>query len=142
MNKHYRVVVGAILCALGWSAPTWVSAQAYDSRMGRVKQGGKVDFAPQGPGVLFDALDPAVRKWYVPQELYKEYQWRQWEYSNYARSPYQRYVDTALEGDYFYDFFGNLVTRGWLIYDCSKIAPSNLAAASSRPTGSTNGSTE
>ena len=129
MNKRYLIVVGAVLCALGWSAPTPVGAQAYGSRMGRVKQGGKVDFSPQGPGVLFDALDPAVRKWYVPQELYKEYQWRQWEYSNYARDPYQRYVDTALEGDYFYDFFGNLVTRGWLIYDWQQDRPQQFGSS-------------
>ena len=129
MNKRYLIVVGAVLCALGWSAPTPVDAQAYGSRMGRVKQGGKVDFSPQGPGILFDALDPAVRKWYVPQELYKEYQWRQWEYSNYAREPYQRYVDTALEGDYFYDFFGNLVTRGWLIYDWQQDRPQQFGSS-------------
>ncbi|MDE2812689.1 MAG: hypothetical protein OXM01_06685, partial [Gemmatimonadota bacterium] len=129
MNKRYLIVVGAVLCALSWSAPTPVGAQAYDSRMGRVKQGGKVDFSPQGPGVLFDALDPAVRKWYVPQELYKEYRWRQWEYSNYAREPYQRYVDTALEGDFFYDFFGNLVTRGWLIYDWQQDRPQQFGSS-------------
>ncbi|MCE2450474.1 MAG: hypothetical protein J4F35_19580 [Candidatus Latescibacteria bacterium] len=129
MHKCYLIVVGAVLCVLSWSAPTLVGAQAYDSRMGRVKQGGKVDFSPQGPGVLFDALDPAVRKWYVPQELYQEYQWRQWEYSNYAREPYQRYVDTALEGDFFYDFFGNLVTRGWLIYDWQQDRPRQFGSS-------------
>ena len=129
MNKRYLIVVGAVLCVLSWSAPTPVGAQAYDSRMGRVKQGGKVDFSPQGPGVLFDALDPAVRKWYIPQELYQEYRWRQWEYSNYAREPYQRYVDTALEGDFFYDFFGNLVTRGWLIYDWQQDRPQQFGSS-------------
>ena len=91
-------------------------AQQYGSRLG-VQRGGEVSFAPQGVGVLFDALDPSVKKWYVTQELYNEYNWRQWEYSNYARDPYQRYVDTALQGDYFYDFFGDLVTRGWLIFN-------------------------
>ena len=129
MSKCYLIAVGAVLYSLGWSAPTSVGAQAYGSRMGRVKQGGEVHFSPQGPGVLFDALDPAVRKWYVPQELYNEYQWRQWEYSNYARDPYQRYVDTALEGDYFYDFFGNLVTRGWLIYDWQQDRPQQFGSS-------------
>ena len=90
--------------------------QDYGSRLG-VQRGGEVDFSPRGPGVLFDALDPALRKWYVPQELYNDYRWRQWEYSNYARRAYQRYVSTTREGDYFYDFFGNYVTRGWLIYN-------------------------
>mgnify|MGYP004181404881 CR=1 FL=1 len=80
-------------------------------------------FEPQGSGVLFDALDPAIKKWYVPQELFNEYRWRQWEYSNYARRHYQRYVDTALEGTYFYDFFGNFVDRGWLIFNASQSQP-------------------
>ena len=92
-------------------------AQDYGARLGTVKRGGRVSFEPTGPGVLFDALDPALRKWYVPQELYAEYQWKQWQYSNYARQNYQRYVSTSLEGDYWYDAYGNLLTRGWLVYD-------------------------
>ncbi|MBM3278049.1 MAG: hypothetical protein FJY95_08200 [Candidatus Handelsmanbacteria bacterium] len=79
----------------------------------------------QGPGVLFNALDPAVRRWYVPQELYREYQWRQWEYTNYARNLFQRYVDINLQGDYFYDLYGRFVTRGWLIYDHTQTQPQN-----------------
>ena len=78
---------------------------------------------PTGPGVLCDALDPALRKWYVSQELFAEYQWKQWEYSNYARQNYQRYVSTSLAGDFFYDLYGNYVTRGWLIYDWQQINP-------------------
>ena len=94
-----------------------LAAQDYGSRLGTVKRGGKVSFEPRGSGVLFDALDPAVRKWYIPQELYSEYQWKQWEYSNYARAFYQRYVSTSLEGSYVYDVYGNYLTRGWLIFD-------------------------
>jgi hypothetical protein len=99
-------------------------AQQYGSRIG-VERGGEVDFAPQGPGVLFDALDPAVKKWYVPQELYHEYGWQQWQYSNYARpeDQYQRYVGTVLEGDYFYDLYGSFITRGWLLYDWRQAQP-------------------
>ena len=82
-----------------------------------------MSFEPKGPGVVFGALDPTVKRWYVPQELYNEYRWRQWEYSNYARTHYQRYVNTALEGDYFYDFFGDYVNRGWLIYDWRQDQP-------------------
>ncbi|MDP6018733.1 MAG: hypothetical protein QGI32_21750, partial [Candidatus Latescibacteria bacterium] len=91
--------------------------QDYGSRLGQIQRGGEVSFEPTGPGVLFDALDPAVRKWYVPQELYAEYRWKQQEYSNYARHNYQRYVRTSLEGDYFYDLYGNFISKGWLIYD-------------------------
>ncbi len=94
-----------------------VEAQNYGSRLGTVKRGGKVAFDPTGPGVLFDALDPTVRKWFIPQELYSEYGWKQWEYSNYARETYQRYVSTSIEGFYFYDLFGNFLNRGWLIFD-------------------------
>jgi hypothetical protein len=94
-----------------------LAAQDYGARLGQVKRGGRVSFEPTGPGVLFDALDPVVRKWYVPQELYHEYRWQQGEYANYARQNYQRYVSTALEGNYFYDVYGNFLTRGWLVFD-------------------------
>ena len=98
-------------------AASALGAQDYGARLGNVKRGGKVSWEPTGPGVLFDALDPSVRKWYVPQELYNEFNWRQWEYSNYARENYQRYVSTTLEGNYIYDVYGNLLTRGWLVFD-------------------------
>jgi len=114
-----RLIQIFLLCLLCVAA----RAQDYGSRLGNIQRGGKVSFEPTGPGVLFDALDPAVHKWYVPQELYAEYQWKQWEYSNYARQSYQRYVSTSLEGNYFYDLYGNFVTRGWLIYDWQQINP-------------------
>ena len=112
-SSHLSKIV--FVFALWLSGPEHMAlAQDYGSRLG-VRRGGEVSFEPQGSGVLFDALDPAMKRWYIPQELYSEYNWRQWEYSNYARYHYQRYVDTALEGDYFYDLFGNFVTKGWLI---------------------------
>ena len=94
-----------------------LGAQDFGARLGEVKRGGRVSYEPTGPGVLFDALDPVVRKWYVPQELYNDYRWQQGAYSNYARENYQRYVSTSLEGNYFYDVYGNFLTRGWLIFD-------------------------
>ena len=104
-----------LLLALILSFP--LQAQEHGVRLGSIQRGGRVSFEPTGPGVLFDALDPSVRKWYVPQELYAEFRWKQWEYNNYARNPYQRYVNTSIEGEYFYDLYGNYLTRGWLIYD-------------------------
>jgi hypothetical protein len=101
----------------------------YGTRLGVARGGGEVSHAPYGPGVLFDALDPAVKKWYVPQELYKEYRWRQWEYSNYAREHYQRYVDVRLEGDYYYDLFGNAITRGWLVFSNSQTQPQQFGSS-------------
>ncbi len=108
---HLCVIVSMLLPVV------LADAQTYGSRLGTVKRGGKVSFDPTGPGVLFDALDPTVRKWFIPQELYSEYGWKQWEYSNYARETYQRYVSTSIEGSYFYDLFGNFLNRGWLIFD-------------------------
>ena len=103
-------------------------AQDYGVRLGTVVRGGEVSYEPTGPGVLIDALDPAVRKWYVPQELYNEYRWQQWEYTNYARSRYERYVDTSLQGDYFYDIYGNYIVRGWLIYDYRQDRPQQFGS--------------
>ena len=114
-----RLIQIFLLCLLCATA----RAQDYGSRLGNIQRGGKVSFEPTGPGMLFDALDPAMHKWYVPQELYSEYRWKQWEYSNYARQNYQRYVSTSLEGNFFYDLYGNFVTRGWLIYDWQQINP-------------------
>lgn len=92
-------------------------------RIAGMRRGGELTFEPMGPGVLFGALDPAIKKWYVPQELFREYHWKQWEYTNYARNHYERYVTINLEGDYFYDLYGRYVTRGWLIYDWSQTQP-------------------
>ena len=94
-----------------------------DQRLQGTRVAGELTFQPTGPGVLFGALDPAVRKWYVPQELHYQYRWRSWEYTNYARNLYQRYVGTNREGDTFYDLYGNYVTRGWLLYDWSQTQP-------------------
>ena len=104
-----------------------IRAQTTGTRVA-ARRGGEVSFEPKGPGVLFGALDPAVRRWYVPQELFYEFQWKQWEYTNYAKTIYQRYVDVALEGDYFYDTFGNFTTRGWLIYDWRQEQPTNYGS--------------
>ena len=94
----------------------------YGGRLGNA-QAGVRGFEPRGPMVLMEAVDPAMRKWYVPQELYSQTGFWQWETTSYAREPYERYVDTALEGDFFYDLYGNLLTRGWLLYNTSQTTP-------------------
>ena len=96
--------------------------QDYGNRLG-YNRGGQVAFRPQGPWVDTGALDLAVKKRYLPQELYQEYRWKTWEYTNYARRPYLRYVDLFTRGDYFYDFYGNFLTKGWLIYDWTEERP-------------------
>jgi hypothetical protein len=119
-SKLSAAFIAVLLALLACQHPA--VATDYGNRLG-VKRGGQISYAPQGPGVLFDALDPAIRKWYVPQELFNEYKWRQWEYSNYARQKYQRYVNITNEGDYYYDLFGNFISRGWLVYNNSQTQP-------------------
>ena len=71
------------LLILSFSSQTGAQG-AYGNRLGS-QRGGAVSFEPRGSGVLFGALDPAIKKWYIPQELFNDYGWRQWEYSNYAK---------------------------------------------------------
>ena len=118
----------SILCWL-LSMSATVLAQDYGSRLGTVNAGGEITLEPRGSGVLFGTLDPAVKKWYVPQELYNEYRWKQWEYSNYARQHYERYVNITLEGDYFYDLYGNYIGQGWLIFNNSQTQPSQFGSS-------------
>ena len=124
-SKHWltHLLAGGLLLA----GLDGVWAQDYGTRLG-VQRGGQVSYEPQGPGVLFGALDPTVKRWYVPQELYNEYRWQTWQYTNYARDNYHRYVDTALEGDYLYDLYGNFVTQGWLIYDMRRQQPAEFGS--------------
>ena len=70
-------------------------------------------------------LVPSVRKWYLPQRLYKLYDWRQETYSNYARNNYERYNNVFLEGSPFYDVYGNYITQGWQIYDWTEDYPAS-----------------
>ena len=118
----------AVLAAVVLASGAVQGQEDYGSRLGS-QRGGSVSFEPRGPGVMFGALDPSIKKWYIPQELALEYGWRQWEYSNYAKDSYQRYVNTNREGDYFYDFYGNFIGRGWLIYDWSQNQPQQLGSS-------------
>ena len=109
-----RASLFALVLLVG-SGPA-VAQQDYGSRLG-TRKADVWSYQPQGTSVLTSTLDPAMRKWYVPAELYEEYRWRQWEYTNYAREPFQRYVGIDLEGDYYYDLYGKFISKGWLIYD-------------------------
>ena len=42
---------------------------------------------------------------------------------NYAREPYRRYLDRNLDGNYFYDAYGDFITRGYLVYDWRQTQP-------------------
>ena len=100
----------------------------YGPRLG-LRQGPRTPVVTLGPEVSMGAIDPALRRWYVPQELYDENRWRQWEYTNRARDPYQRYVETDLEGEYFYDLYGNYLTQGWLIYNTEQKRPQEAGSS-------------
>lgn len=84
---------------------------------------------PTGPQTRIEALDPALRKWYVPQELYWIYGWKGWEYTNYAKDLYKRYTNIILEGYRFYDIYGNYIARGWKIYDWEQNQPQSLGSS-------------
>ena len=118
------VATAALVCV----STSPLLSQEYGNRLG-TQRGGQVTFQPRGPGVLFGALDPTVKKWRVAQELHADYGWRQWESTNYARQQYQRYVTTTLQGDYFYDFYGNFIGHGWLIYDWRQDQPKQAGSS-------------
>ena len=127
VDNHLLLALFCIACIAVLASQLGAQRIDYGSRLGQTR-GGEVSYEPQGSGVLFDALDPAVRRWYVPQELHHFYKWKQWEYSNYARDQYQRYVSTIIEGDYFYDLYGSFISRGWLIYDWRQQQPEQFGS--------------
>jgi len=85
-----------------------------------------------GAEIAPSTLVPTVRKWYLPQRLYTLYDWRQDQYSNYARSPYERYNDVFLEGSPFYDVYGNYITQGWQVYDWTEDYPTQNGSSISK----------
>ena len=108
---------------LGLAVASGSAAQVeYGNRLGW-QQGGEARLLTLSPEVSLAALDPAMRRWYVPQELYEEHRWRQWQDTNRARLPYRRYVDVDLQGDYFYDLYGNYLTQGWLVFNTAQTRP-------------------
>ena len=133
---HWRRSCGAaLLVLLALAAPA--SGQRTGALMG-IDRSVRPTFEPRGAGVLFGPLDPAVKKWHIPYELALEYNWRSGQYTNYARDPYQRYVSTSREGNHFYDVFGNVTPRTWVVYDWRQSQPLELGsviAGGSVPSG-------
>ncbi|MEE2659685.1 MAG: hypothetical protein VX733_14350 [Candidatus Latescibacterota bacterium] len=113
------------------SVATVGANEDYGDRLG-VRTGDHWTYRAAGTTVQMDALDPSIHRWYMPEELFQEYGRRQWTTTNYAKERYLRYLDRQQEGFYFYDDFGELTTRGWLIYDWRQTQP--LAFESSRLT--------
>lgn len=105
----------------------------YGNRLGG-RLGEDMLFHSAGVPLYTESLDPAVHRWYLPPTLFSEYGRHQWEYTNFAADRYQRYVSPAQEGNYYYDVYGNLTTRGWLVYDWRQTQPlGSEASAEVRP---------
>lgn len=117
-------------CLLLLLAGAGTEIQADDDHLFGRRVGDQVIYPAQGVKVKMEALDPTLMRWYLPQELYQETGRQQSAYTNYAREPYRRYLDSNLEGNYFYDSYGNLVTRGWRIYDWRQTQPSSFETSS------------
>ncbi|RKY68143.1 MAG: hypothetical protein DRQ02_05145 [Candidatus Latescibacterota bacterium] len=89
---------------------------------------GVTPLTPIGPGTVIGALEPSLRKWYVPHELYLQYKWQPWQYSNYAKTRYERYTEVELEGMRYYDIYGNYITKGWKIVDWTQNQPAQFGS--------------
>ncbi|MSR83393.1 MAG: hypothetical protein EXS58_10795 [Candidatus Latescibacteria bacterium] len=116
-----RALSLALVLALWWG--TGAGAQPdYGNRLGRHVADRSL-YSAVGTAIQIRSLDPTVQRWYLPQELFQEYGRRQWRYTNYAKEYYRRYLEHSQEGSYLYDFYGDLVTRGWLIYNWRQTQP-------------------
>lgn len=98
-----------------WEVPVRADAQS----MGWGPSGASI-----GPHFEMEYERPEVHRWYTPRHLLEDYA-RPWYSSGggYARTPYSRYVDRALEGEAWYDTFGRPLGNGWLVYDWEENRP-------------------
>ena len=66
--RNTRVKLGWMFCLVlaALCLTIRADAQSQDRRFG-TQRGAQLTYEPRGPGILFDALDPALKKWYVPQ---------------------------------------------------------------------------
>ncbi len=129
-NGHVTAALAGAFCLLllGQS-PLRGQAADYGGRLGD-RVGGRLLYRTPGVSNYMDALDPAIQRWYLGPAHFSEYGRQQWSYTNWAKRRQQRYVNAGLEGDYYYDFFGDLVTRGWVVYSWQQVQP--VISSSSR----------
>ena len=125
MMRRSKVTVGLLTAVTALhhllaSAP--VGAVEYGNRLG-ARLGEDLFFRSAGVPIYTEALDPSLHRWYLPPTQFAQHGRQQWDYTNFAADRYQRYVSAAQEGDYFYDIYGNVATRGWLIYDWRQTQP-------------------
>ncbi len=76
------------------------------------------------PRFQLEYVEPQLHRWYQPRHLAETY-WQPWYAvdTQYARQPYSRYVNRLLEGDDFFDVFGEPIGRGWLVYTWTQYQP-------------------
>ena len=98
------------------------------TRGGAVEIGLFNPYITDGARISPETLVPTLRKWYLPQALYSLYGWQGSAYTNYARDQYRRYVRTELEGDRYYDLYGNYFTKGWNIYNFTNEYPRDFGS--------------
>ena len=123
MADHPRARILGASVLLATLLPLPLLAQGpYGFRIGN-RVGDEVLHRPRGVNIYAEALDPTIGRRYLPAAMFGEHGRRQWEYTNYASDIYQRYVSSIQEGSYFYDQYGDLITQGWLIYDCRQTQP-------------------
>ena len=97
-------------------------AQSYGGRLG-TRVGDRLAYQVPGVSMYAEALEPRAQRWYLPATLFSENHRQQWTYTNYAREHYARYQSFDLEGRYYYDSFGEIITQGWVIYDWRQVQP-------------------
>ncbi len=78
------------------------------------------------PGLHFapEFVSPSLHKWYGLRHFPETYA-QAWHATDtrYSRRPYERYIDSGLEGQKLYDPFGNALGRGWLVYNWNQEQP-------------------
>ena len=117
-----------LLWAAVSAAQPLIAQQDYGNLLGRMEADKRVYYST-GTSLRMEAVQPSMQKWYIPQGGGGQFQ-RQWEYTNYAEERYLRYLEPALEGEYFYDLYGRFLQRGWLIYDWRQDRPQAFEGSS------------
>jgi hypothetical protein len=117
-----------LLWAVFLAVQPLAAQQDYGGLLGR-REGADAIYYPSGTNLRMEAVRPSVQKWYIPQGQTSQYR-RQWEFTNYAKQRYQRYLEPSLEGNDFYDIFGRNLQRGWLVYDWRQDHPQSFDGSS------------
>ncbi len=118
-NSVHICAAAALLLGAGSALQ---AQQDYGLRLGD-RVGERVIYRAGGVANYMGAMDPTIQRWYLPSVHFSERGRQQWEYTNWAAQRQRRYVDVALEGNYYYDFFGERITQGWVVYDWRQTQP-------------------